>query len=113
MKMLLENLLPVLLGSSGIGIVISSILTHNSENKKTDVQLLDRAQAEIIRIDEKLKEAERRLTELEMELLSKEKQLLEKDIEIGKLQALVGNLREAVNAARIEMEEVKNGGTFD
>lgn len=81
-----ETILALLVGGTGIGGWISSILTRQSQKESNEVDLLDRAYKEITRLDkiiDKLKliisNLETKVKELEEMVSNYEKQLKERN----------------------------------
>lgn len=86
--MTVVDLLVLLVGGGGVGALLSAYLTRKSAKDNTEIQLLDRAYAEIKRLDEKIKE-------LEAENNGKDN--------------LIRELREIVDALKKEVELIQRG----
>lgn len=89
----LNEILTVLIGGGGIGAIIAAVMTRQTAKDQNKIDLLDRAYKEIERLEAKI-------DELEIELKN-ERQMNDE------LQKVLFELKEQVNALRIEIQQLK------
>lgn len=73
-----NTLLALLIGSGGVGAIVSAMLVRETSKEKHKVDLLDKAYLEITRLDNKIQELEEKLTHKNTE--NRELQLLILDL---------------------------------
>lgn len=93
-----ETILALLIGGTGIGGWISSILTRKSQKENNEVDLLDRAYTEINRLDDIIKE-------LKEELKSERGDKRELKRIIKKLETKVKELLSEIDEYEKQLEE--------
>lgn len=97
-----ETILALLIGGSGLGGWISSILSRRSQKESNDIDLLDRAYTEITRLDEII-------DELKKELRNERGDKRELKRIIDKLETKVQELKNEIDEYERQLDERERG----
>lgn len=92
-----DTLLALLIGSGGLGAIVSAVLVRQTSKEKNKIDLLDKAYEEITRLDNKIQELEEKLGEKEHENME--------------LQQLIMELKYMLQQLKAEIQLLKGGKT--
>lgn len=86
----------ILFGGGGLTGVISLLLMRSRDNKQQELDMMDRLQGEITRLDDIVKDLRASLEEKDGILHKKNQTILEREIENAELNVLVGQLEKQI-----------------